>query len=79
MVLRVSPALQEDLTTISERLFRETRLEYSYAAIVRGLITLGLASIAGKASLAVEFAGTRIPRGRKRGERWKPDDDDDDE
>ena len=77
MVLRVSPALQEDLTTISERLFRETRLEYSYAAIVRGLITLGLASIAGKASLAVEFAGTRIPRGRKRGERWKPDDDDD--
>jgi hypothetical protein len=79
MVLRVSPALQDDLTTISERLFHETRIEYSYAAIVRGLIRLGLASIAGKASLAVEFAGTRIPRGRKRGGRWKPDDDDDDD
>jgi hypothetical protein len=76
MVLRVSPALQEDLTTISERLFDETSVEYSYAAIVRGLIRLGLASIAGKASLAVEFAGTRIPRGRKRSRRRKPDDDD---
>jgi hypothetical protein len=75
MVLRVSPALQEDLTAISERLFDETRLEYSYAAIIRGLIALGLASIAGKASLAVEFAGTRIPRGRKRAGRWKPDDE----
>lgn len=72
MVLRVTPALQGDLTKISERLFRETRVEYSCAAIVRGLIRLGLASIAGKASLAVEFAGTRIPRGRKRGARWKP-------
>lgn len=71
MVLRVSPELQEDLITISERLFDETRLEYSYAAIVRGLISLGLASLAGKANLAVEFAGARVPRGRKRGERWK--------
>ncbi|MFS8068483.1 MAG: hypothetical protein ACMG6S_19160 [Byssovorax sp.] len=71
MVLRVSPALQEDLLSISERLFDETRLEYSYAAIIRGLITLGLASIAGKTSLAVEFAGARVPRGRKRGAAWK--------
>ena len=71
MVLRVSPELQEDLITLSERLYDETRLEYSYAAILRGLIALGLASIANKASLAVEFAGTRVPRGRKRGERRK--------
>ena len=71
MVLRVAPDLQEDLIAISERLFDETRLEYSYAAILRGLIALGLASIAGKASLAVEFAGARVPRGRKRGERRK--------
>jgi hypothetical protein len=69
MVLRVSPELQEDLITISERLFDETKLEYSYAAIIRGLISLGLVSIAGKVSLAVEFAGARVPRGRKRGER----------
>ena len=77
MVLRVSPTLQEDLLAIGERLFDETRLEYSFAAIIRGLISLGLASIAGKASLAVEFAGARVPRGRKRGERWKRKDDPD--
>ena len=70
MVLRVSPELQEDLITISERLYDETRLDYSYAAILRGLIALGLASIAGKASLAVEFAGARVPRGRRRGSPW---------
>ena len=75
MVLRVSSELQEDLISISERLFDETRLEYSYAAIIRGLISLGLASIAGKASLAVEFAGARVPRGRKRGGGWKRSDD----
>ena len=78
MVLRVSPELQEDLINISERLFDETRLEYSYAAIIRGLISLGLASLAGKASLAVEFAGARVPRGRKRGERWRRSDSLDD-
>lgn len=71
MVLRVSPELQEDLLTISERLFDETQLEYSFAAIIRGLIALGLASIAGKASLAVEFDGARVPRGRKRGDRGR--------
>jgi hypothetical protein len=70
MVLRVSPELQEDLITISERLYDETRLDYSYAAIIRGLIALGLAAIAGKASLAVEFAGARVPRGRRRGSPW---------
>ena len=78
MVLRVSEELQEDLISISERLFDETRLEYSYAAIIRGLISLGLASIAGKSTLAVEFAGARVPRGRKRGERWKRSNNSDD-
>lgn len=66
MVLRVSPALQRDLTTLGDRLFKETRLEYSCAAIVRGLIAVGLSSIAGQANLAVVFAGARVPRGRKR-------------
>jgi hypothetical protein len=47
---------REDLISISERLFDETRQEYSYAAILRGLIALGLASIAGKSSLVVETA-----------------------
>ncbi|MFS8069416.1 MAG: hypothetical protein ACMG6S_23890 [Byssovorax sp.] len=67
MVLRVPPELQEDLISLSERLFDETRLEYSYAAIIRGLIALGLGAVVGKESLAVEFAGARVPRGRKRG------------
>jgi hypothetical protein len=75
MVLRVSPDLQENLISLSERLYDETRLEYSYAAIIRGLIALGLAAIVGKTSLAVAFAGARVPRGRKRGERWKRSDD----
>lgn len=77
MVLRVSPVLQEDLISINERLYDETRLEYSYAAIIRGLIALGLASIAGKSSLAVEFAGSRVPRGRRRGTRRKRTDSSD--
>ncbi len=77
MVLRVSPELQEDLINISERLFDETKLEYSYAAIIRGLISLGLASIAGKASLAVAFTGARVPRGRKGGTQRRPVDDSD--
>jgi hypothetical protein len=72
MVLRVSPELQESLITLSERLYDETRLEYSYAAILRGLISLGLGTIAKKASLATDFAGARVERGRKRGEGWKP-------
>ncbi len=71
MVLRVSPELQDQLIAIGERLFDETRLEYSYSSIIRGLISLGLASIADKAALAPEFAGARIPRGRKQGERGK--------
>jgi hypothetical protein len=78
MVLRVSPDLQEDLISLSERLFDETRLEYSYAAIIRCLIALGLAAIAGKESLAVEFAGARVPRGRKRGSPWNRSDREDD-
>ncbi len=69
MVLRVSPTLQKELTSISDRLSRETSVEYSCAAIVRGLLALGLTSIAGRANLALVFAGARIPRGRKRGER----------
>lgn len=76
MVLRVSPELQEELIQISERLFDETRLEYSYAAIIRGLISLGLASLANKPSLAGAFTGARVMRGRKRGERWKPTSED---
>jgi hypothetical protein len=77
LVLRVAPDLQEDMIAIRERLYDESRMEYSYAAILRGLIALGLASIADKKSLIVEFAGSRVPRGRKCGAAWKPSDSSD--
>ncbi len=67
MVLRVPSELPERLTTIATHLYDETRLEYSFAAIVRGLIAIGLEKIDGAPSLAVEFAGARVARGRKAG------------
>jgi hypothetical protein len=67
MVVRVPPELPERLTMISQHLFEETRIEYSYAAIVRGLIALGLTQVEGAPNLSVLFIGARIPRGRKPG------------
>jgi hypothetical protein len=69
MVIRVHPDLPERLIAIQTHLFDETRLEYGYAAIVRGLIDLGLNQIEGAPHLAVLFAGCRIKRGRKPG--WR--------
>ena len=65
MVMRVPRDLPERLTKIAEHLYDETKLEYSFAAIVRGLIAIGLEKIDGAPSLAVEFAGARVARGRK--------------
>ena len=47
MVVRVDPALHEALTKIAERLFSETRSEYSRSAVTRGLIALSLVAVAG--------------------------------
>ncbi|MFS8068811.1 MAG: hypothetical protein ACMG6S_20820 [Byssovorax sp.] len=52
---------------IQRQLFEETRVEDSYAAIVRGLIELGLNQVEGAPRLTVIFAGCRMPRGRKPG------------
>ncbi|MEP7125050.1 MAG: hypothetical protein ABJE95_29240 [Byssovorax sp.] len=71
MVVRVDPELNGALTAIAGRLFNETRLEHSHSAIVRGLVTIGLASIAGAPDLAPLFVGVRIPRGRKPGTRTR--------
>ncbi len=67
MVVRVPCDLPERLTAIQTHLFEETRLEYSYSAIMRGLISLGLAQVEGAPNLAVLFMGCRGKRGRKPG------------
>ena len=67
MVVRVHPELPERLAMIQEHLFDETRIEYSYAAIMRGLINLGLTQVEGAPNLAVLFMGARVKRGRKPG------------
>lgn len=69
MIVRVDPELNVALAAIAGRLFQETQLEHSHAAIVRGLVAIGLASIAGAPDLAPLFVGVRIPRGRKAGAR----------
>jgi hypothetical protein len=67
MVVRVDPALHEALTKIAERLFSETRCEYSCSAVTRGLIALGLVAVADLRLLAPLFRAARVKRGRKPG------------
>ena len=69
MVVRVDPALHEALTKIAERLFSETRSEYSCSAVTRGLIALGLVAVADIRLLAPLFLSARVKRGRKPGSR----------
>ena len=69
LIVRVDPSLNEVLARIAERLFSETRFEYSRAAIFRGLTTLGLAAVADAPRLATLFVGARLKRGRKPGVR----------
>jgi hypothetical protein len=72
MVVRVPLDLNEALTTIAARLFNETRIEHSHSAIVRGLIAIGLAAVAGNDVLAPLFVNARVARGRRRGARRPP-------
>jgi hypothetical protein len=67
MVVRVDVGLNDTLTEIAARLFAETLHEYSHSAIVRGLIAIGLLTIADAPHLAPLFVGTRMARGRKQG------------
>jgi hypothetical protein len=69
LIVRVDPGLHDVLARIAERLFSETRIEYSRAAVFRGLITIGLAAVADAPRLAPLFAGARLKRGRKPGGR----------
>jgi hypothetical protein len=72
MVVRVDAGLNGTLTIIAARLFNETRLEYSLASIVRGLIAIGLRAVTDAPTLAPLFVGMRVARGRKKGERRPP-------
>ena len=45
-IVRVDPALHEALTKLAERLFSETRSEYSRSAVTRGVTALGLVALA---------------------------------
>jgi hypothetical protein len=68
MVLRVDRNLGGQLDVIADRLFRETAYDHSRAAVVRGLVAIGLAAAARNDVLAPLFVGVRIARGRKRGD-----------
>jgi hypothetical protein len=69
MIVRVDPAFHEALTKLAERLFSETRVEYSRSAVTRGLIALGVVAVVDARLLAPLFLGARVKRGRKRGSR----------
>ena len=69
MVLRVGVDLDAQVDVIAERLFQETRDDYPRAAVVRGLIAIGLAAVARNDVLTPHFVGARLTRGRKKGAR----------
>lgn len=72
MVLRIDQGRLAALSDLAARLLEETRHEYSLASIVRGLISLGLLTVADASALAPLFVGSRIARGRKKGTRHAP-------
>ncbi len=67
MVVRVTCDLGAKLDDTGERLFTETAYDHSRAAIVRGLIAIGLATVERAPHLAPPFVGVRSARGRKKG------------
>ena len=67
VVVRTEPGLHEALARIAQRLFSETQLQYSRAAVFRGLVAIGLAAISDAPHLAPLFRGVRVKRGRKPG------------
>lgn len=66
MVIRVDRDLAETLTDIAGRLFDETEKNHPLAAVLRGLIAIGLAKVAETELLAPLFVGVLIARGRKK-------------
>ena len=71
VVLRLSPALRQVLDLIAVRLTTETGAAFPRAAVLRGLIGLGIVAIAGHTTLAPIFLSSRIPRGVKKGHKQR--------
>ena len=65
--IRVPEELLGEIAIVADRLHEETGLEHSAAAVVRGLLVLGLGAIAGREQIAPAFVGVRVPRGEKQG------------
>ncbi len=72
MVVRVEPDLPATVLDISSRLLAETGQQYSRAAIMRGLLAIGLVTVANASSLAPLFVGAVVKQGRKSGRNWRP-------
>ena len=66
MVIRVPRDFGTVLDDLAEKLFTETAYAHSHAAIIRGLLRLGLLAIADEPQIAPRFDGVRIARGRKK-------------
>lgn len=66
MVVRVPRDFGGVLDDLGERLFTETAYAHSRAAVVRGLLRLGVLAANGAPEIAPLFDGARIPRGRKK-------------
>lgn len=73
-IMKVHPAMYDELVEIAARLKEETGVEYSVAAVVRGLLTIAITRLTIEEKLAPWFAGARVPRGRRRnGQQAEPE------
>jgi predicted DNA-binding protein len=71
IVLRLFPELLQALDVLAERLTNETGADFPRAAVLRGLIGLGIAALADHATLAPIFSASRVARGVKKGQKQR--------
>jgi hypothetical protein len=71
VVLRLFPELLQALDVLAARLTSETGIAFPRAAVLRGLIGLGIAAIAEHATLAPIFSASRVARGVKKGQKLR--------
>jgi ABC-type amino acid transport system permease subunit len=71
VILRLLPELRQALDVLTARLTNETGAAFPRAAVLRGLIGLGIAAVAGHATLAPTFIASRIARGAKKGQKQR--------